>query len=851
MYYRNAFPDGTDGFETLVEIALDMHWSWNHASDFIWQYLDKDYWQITQNPWNLLQTVSRKKVEGALADPEFSSKLSNFMELRKKSKHKSFWFENNYPKSALQCVAYFSMEFMLSEALPIYSGGLGNVAGDHLKGASDLGVPIIGIGLLYQQGYFRQNINDEGDQQVSLPFNDPNQLPITPLFNQDGDWLRVKIEIADQTVWLRTWKVQVGNRVLYLLDSNDPVNFPPYRCITNELYDADSDVRLMQEIILGIGGWRLLTMLGLKPDICHLNEGHAAFATLERAHVLMQELNVSFDTALTITRAGNIFTTHTSVEASFDKFSPQKIDFYLGKYLREHLHITLDDFLLLGRKNTASTDEHFNMAFFAIRTSAFVNGVSRLHGQVSRQLFSALFPGWPIDEVPIGHVTNGVHMPSWDSAAADKLWTDLCQKTRWLGSADVLENKIRTITNEELWAFRNDARSAFLEFLRIRLCDKKSFEKTSIETNNVHGVGGVSTKPGARFFDKNILTIGFARRFAEYKRPNLLLQDPERLIKLLTNHEHPVRLIIAGKAHPKDVAGQELIRQWHDFIRRPGLSDHVIFLNDYDMLLAAQIVQGVDVWLNTPQRPWEACGTSGMKVLVNGGINLSELDGWWAEAFSPELGWALGDELEHGNDPFWNGTEAEMLYELLEHQVIPEFYRRNSENIPIAWVTRMRESMAQLTPKFSVNRSLKEYIDNYYVPAATKYRKYSMNKGSEGKSSTRLLNDWKITSKNLHFGHFHAEKRNNENYFEIEVYIDNVDANSVKVELYADGLNGFRAEKYEMHREVNTKRNKNGCEIFYVATSATRPLNDYTARLFLATEDIRAPADTGYILWQK
>lgn len=836
MFYQQRFDDEVEGFETLAQIALDLHWSWNHSSDFIWQYLDQEQWDVSHNPWSLLQTVSSKKIKSALADPEFSGKLSALLAQREQSKNRKFWFEKTFPKAPISCIAYFSMEFMLSETLPIYSGGLGNVAGDHLKGASDLGVPIIGIGLLYQQGYFRQIIDRNGEQKVSLPFNEPWQIPVMPLRDKDGNWVRIAIDLAEHIVWLRAWQVRVGNRMLYLLDSNDPVNFPTYRGITSELYDGDSNVRLMQEIILGIGGWRLLTELGIKPEVCHLNEGHSAFATLERARVLMREMDLPFDVALTITRTGNIFTTHTAVAAGFDKFSSQQISFFLGKYLREHLHISVEDFLTLGQ-GLDDDRNSFNPAVLAIRASGFINGVSRLHGEVSRKLFSPLFPRWPIDEVPVGYITNGVHMPSWDSIAADKIWTKSCEKTRWLGSADCLENEIRKIPDDELWQFRNEANQAFLDFLKNRLCEQAGINseyKQDITTNS-------------KFFDPNVLTLGFARRFAVYKRPNLLLKNPKRLMRLLSNSERPVRLVIAGKAHPKDTAGQALILQWHDFIRRPGMSNHVIFLDDYDMRLAANLVQGVDVWLNTPQRPWEACGTSGMKVLVNGGINLSELDGWWAEAFSPELGWALGDGQEHENS-HWDDIEAEMLYELLEHQVIPEFYRRNSENIPVAWVGRMRESMAQLTPRFSTNRSLKEYADNYYLPAAEKYVRYSANDGELGKEKSRFQNKLDEKWSSLHFGKFSANENSGRHYFEAEVFLNGLDANEFKVQLYANGVNQGDAEKYDMYLMINST-NSDGYKIFRACITTGRAIQDYTPRLILANADI--PSSAKYILWQR
>ena len=442
---------------------------------------------------------------------------------------------------------------------------------------------------------------------------------------------------------------------LYLLDSNDLANFPAHRGITSELYGGGPELRLKQEMVLGIGGWRLLDALGIQPEVCHLNEGHAALAILERARTFMNANGQPFEVALAVTRAGNLFTTHTAVAAGFDCFAPALIEQYLGRYAQEKLGTALHDLLALGRQNPDDSAESFNMAYLAIRGSGAVNGVSRLHGKVSRHIFAPLFPHWPEDEVPVGHVTNGVHVPSWDSKAADHLWMGACGKGRWLGTTETLEQDIRCVSDADLWRLRSTARKSFVKHVRRRIALQLAGAGASAE----------AVESAKDLFDPDALTLGFARRFATYKRPNLLLHDPERLLRLLIDPQRPVQLILAGKAHPADQAGQALIQQWIRFIRRPEVRPHVIFLSDYDMLLTELLVQGVDVWINTPRRPWEASGTSGMKVLVNGGINLSELDGWWAEAYTPEVGWALGDGKEHGDDPAWDATEAEALYDLL------------------------------------------------------------------------------------------------------------------------------------------------------------------------------------------
>ena len=511
----------------------------------MWRQLDPALWNFTQNPWVVLQTVSKDKLKSVLADPAFRKKIDDLLQTKRQAAEAPAWFQKNHPQSPLKCVAYFSMEYMLSEALPIYSGGLGNVAGDQLKAASDLGVPVVGVGLLYQQGYFRQVIDKDGAQQALYPYNDPGQLPITPLRQPNGEWLRLEITLPGYSVWLRAWQVQVGRVKLYLLDSNDAANFPAHRGITSELYGGGPELRLKQEMLLGIGGWRLLVALGIKPDVCHLNEGHAAFAVLERARSFMQEIKQPFEVALAATRAGNLFTTHTAVAAGFDRYPPALIEQYLGHYATEKLGISLHDLLALGRANPNDATESFNMAYLAIRGSGSVNGVSRLHGQVSRQLFAPLFPHWPVDEVPVGHVTNGVHMPTWDSAEADDLWTKACGKDRWLGKSDKLEQDLRRVSDETLWQFRLATSKSLVEYARERLARHYAAAGASPET----------VEYAKNLFDPNALTLGFARRFATYKRPNLLLHDPERLLRLLSNPQRPVQTHHRGQGSSGGLGG--------------------------------------------------------------------------------------------------------------------------------------------------------------------------------------------------------------------------------------------------------------------------------------------------------
>ncbi|MEP7208630.1 MAG: alpha-glucan family phosphorylase, partial [Casimicrobiaceae bacterium] len=828
------------GFESLAELALDVRWAWNHATDEVWRRLDPVLWQLTHNPWSVLQTAARDRIEAAWTDPAFRSQVDGLVQSRRRAEDAPAWFQQTHPQAELGCVAYFSMEFMLSEALPIYSGGLGNVAGDQLKAASDLGVPVIGVGLLYQQGYFRQALDQDGAQQALYPYNEPGQLPITPLRQPSGEWLRLEIAAPGGSIWLRAWQVRVGKTRLFLLDSNDAANLPIHRGITSELYGGGPELRLQQELLLGIGGWRLLEALGIRPEVCHLNEGHAAFAVLERAHAFMQATGQPFDVALAVTRAGNVFTTHTAVPAGFDRFAPSLIARYLGAYGTQSLGITLHELLALGRDDPDDPAQPFNMAYLAVRGSGAVNGVSRLHGQVSRQIFLPLFPRWPEHEVPIGHVTNGVHMPTWDSAPADDLWTQACGKDRWLRTTETLEQDILRIPDATLWQFRGASRTALVDYARGRLSRQLAASGASPE--EVEGA--------KRVFDPEHLTIGFARRFATYKRPNLLLHDPERLLRLLSDPQRPVQLIMAGKAHPADQAGQALIREWTHFVRRPEVRPHAMFLSDYDMLLTEQLVQGVDVWLNTPRRPWEACGTSGMKVLVNGGINVSELDGWWAEAYAPEVGWALGDGREHGDDPAWDAVEADALFDLLEREVIPAFYDRDRSGIPTAWVARMRESMARLTPQFSSNRAVREYTEQFYLPAASRYRARAAAGGAMGKELVDWQHGLAQTWATLRFGATKVATGGEEHAFEVEVRLNELDPGAVCVELYADGIDGGAPVRQPMERARRLPGALGG-DVYAARVPATRPPSHYTPRVVPCRDGVIVPLEAAHILWQR
>jgi glycogen phosphorylase len=826
-------------YQSLAELALDLRWAWTHAGDEMWKRLDPELWELTQNPWVVLQTVSRERLQQAIADPVFREHLDELLRDKHDLAESPAWFQKAHPNGEISAVAYFSMEFMLSEAMPIYSGGLGNVAGDQLKAASDLGVPVIGVGLLYQQGYFRQEIDADGRQYALYPFNDPGQLPIQAVRDQHGEWLRVRIAMPGFRMWVRVWQAQVGRTLLYLLDTNDPANLPEHRGIAAELYGGGPEVRLKQEIVLGIGGWRLLRAVGLRPEVCHLNEGHAGFAVLERARSEMEETHQPFEAALNVTRAGNLFTTHTPVEAGFDRFAPELMEKYFKGYAEHELGLPFQKLMALGRRNPGDGSEPFNMAYLAIRGSGGVNGVSRLHGEVSRRIFQVLFPRWPVEEVPVGHVTNGVHMPTWDSEVSDAVWTACCGKERWRESLDTIESDLRCASDSQLWEMRMQERRALVDYVRERLA--RQFAG--------HGALPQEVEEMSHVFDANILTLGFARRFATYKRPNLLLHDPDRLIRILTHPERPVQLILAGKAHPQDIQGQEMVRRWVDFVRHSPARSRAVFLSDYDMHLTLHLVQGVDVWINTPRRPWEASGTSGMKALVNGALNLSELDGWWAEAYAPDVGWAIGDGREHGEDPAWDAAEAEVLYRRLEEEIIPDFYSRDDHGIPVQWVARMRESMARLAPQFSTNRSLRQYTEEHYLPAAAAYRARGAENGKPGADLLAWQREIELHWPRLHFGPVKVETSGASHEFQVHVYLNDLDPDAVCVELYAAAQDSAGALRSVMQRGQRLIGSENGFT-YTARVAADRPAADFTPRVVPCRAGVSVPLEAPRILWE-
>jgi glycogen phosphorylase len=714
----SVIPSLPTAIEGLRTAAHNLRWCWSHESVELFRRLDRDLWETTgHNPVLLLGAIEQSKLEEAAKDDAFLAHLRRVeSSLDTYLAADSTWFRRTHTDlKDVPLIAYFSAEFGLTECLSIFAGGLGILAGDHLKSASDLGVPLVGVGLLYQQGYFRQYLNQSGWQQEAYVDNDFQNLPVSLVYHPDGSPVTVEVNLAGRPVCAQVWRAQVGRVPLYLLDTNISSNARSEdRDLTDQLYGGDREMRIRQEILLGIGGYRALAAIGLQPTVFHMNEGHSAFLALEHIRHLMTTRRLSFMEARELASASLCFTTHTPVEAGHDYFNPDLLNRYFGDTALE-LGLSQSEFLELGR--TQGTGD-FCMTVLALRTAARANGVSKLHGDVSRKMWQSLWPGVPVQEIPIGHVTNGVHFRSWISAEFNQLYD------RYLGpnwreepaNTDVW-SRVNSIPAEELWRTHERRRERLVAWARRRVRDQRVRR----------GAPDAEIDAAAEVLDPDTLTIGFARRFATYKRATLILRDVDRVRRLLTDPSRPMQLIFAGKAHPQDQAGKELIRQITEFSRDPALGRHLVFLADYDMAVARYLVQGVDVWLNTPLRPNEASGTSGMKAAANAVLNLSVPDGWWDEVWndpqnSRKMGWAIGQGEEYSDRNYQDQVEAEALYDLLERDIIPTFYERGADRIPRKWVERMKTSVNSLCYFVNTHRMVRDYVDGYYMKAHSQFR---------------------------------------------------------------------------------------------------------------------------------
>ena len=840
-----------EALRPLLRIAYNLRWSWDHAAIDLFRRLDRDGWErCNRNPVLLLGTLQQSVLNAAAEDPSFlahqrgvTEKLDSYLS------GEGSWYRREFGAQNGFSVAYFSAEFGITECLTIFAGGLGVLAGDHLKASSDLGLPLVGVGLLYQQGYFRQYLNAAGWQQEAFEKNDFHTLPIKLVGNAV-----VRVELPDGIVSARVWRANVGRIQLFLLDTDIPENSPAHRAITNQLYGGDTEARLRQEILLGIGGYRMLEALGIRPNVFHMNEGHSAFLALEHVLRLMDDRHLSFEEARHLASASLIFTTHTPVPAGHDYFSPGMMDHYFSSYW-ERFGVSRNEFLALGRQDAGNGNEEFCMTVLALRLASFSNGVSQLHGQVSRAMWRHIWNGVPEAEIPIGHVTNGVHFRTWVSNEMNQLY-DRYLGPKWREEpADAnLWKQAESIPPAELWRTHERRRERLVSQARHRLraqLIRRGASKTAIDAAD-------------EVLNPDALTIGFGRRFATYKRATLLLRDPERLARILNDAARPVQIIYAGKAHPKDHSGKELIKGVVDLAAMPEFRRKLVFLENYDMAVARSMVQGCDVWLNTPLRPEEASGTSGMKALANGVLNVSILDGWWDEAWSMgkqcdnDVGWAIGNGESYGDRDEQDQLEADALYDLLEREIVPEFYERRSDGIPAKWVVRMKRSIGTLCPEFNMHRMVMQYVNRYYVVANGRFERLQ----SDNALRVRNLADWQARVRAAWPGISveSAERSLMEIHLgepmsiTASVFLNGLSPNDVQMELLAGPLNGDgEITDITIVPMIAGERDESGNHIFgaTLTPSSRSGLHGYAVRVLPRHEDILGPFIPELISWAK
>ncbi|CAN5386812.1 glycosyltransferase family 1 protein [soil metagenome] len=822
----------------LNVLASNYRWTWDPETRNLFRFIDRELWHATNhNPVLFLNRLSREKLGELAADQSFVERLNEANTNLQKYLSDPTWFDEKYPgEREKTTIAYFCAEFGISESLPIYSGGLGVLAGDHLKAASDLGIPLVAVGLLYNRGYFRQRLTPDGWQQEIYPEYDFYQMPLTLIRNDQEEPLKIEVEFPDRTVNCHIWRAEVGRIQLYLLDSNVMENTPADQDITDTLYGGDEDMRIRQEMILGIGGMRALRAVGIDPTVCHMNEGHAAFLTVERIRQFVSDHQCDYATARQALRAGNVFTTHTPVPAGFDLFSRQMLERYLGKTLQQ-AGIPMDEFIRMGRNDPENEGENFNMALLAMSNSNHVNGVSKLHAAVTRSMFGGLWPNYPESEVPVSAVTNGIHTMTWISTPMADLF-DRYLGDGWRRRSDEVKTweGVEQIPDEELWNLCQTQRSELVRHVRHR------------QRNDDATVDAL--------LDPGILTIGFARRFATYKRGSLMLRDRDRLKHLLFHAERPVQIVIAGKAHPKDDGGKKIIQDLVNFTHSEGVGARMVFLEDYDMRVARLMVQGVDLWLNNPRRPYEASGTSGMKVIANGALNCSILDGWWDEGFDPSVGWAIGDRENYPDEGYQDWLDSISLYQLLEDQITPTFYERNENGIPQRWLRMLKDSIKTLAPQFSTARMVSDYASQAYMPAASSFGRLL----ADNLGGAKNARDWKEKVRQ-NWGqvkilevHDTSSVSNNVGVdFQVtaRVNLGVLNAGDVKVQAVYGAIAPNReltnTSVVDLHQ---TEAGDDGLKFQGTIVAASPGYQGYSIRIIPSNENVAIPVELGSVTWE-
>ena len=802
----NVVPSLPEKLEALREIAYNIYWAWNPDALQLFRRLDSDLWEETNhNPVMLLGKISQERLREVENDDGFISHMNRVFVQLNIYMEESTWYSRKYNDEDPNHIVYFSAEFGLTESLQIYSGGLGVLSGDHLKSASDLGLPLVAIGLCYKEGYFQQYLTSDGWQQERYEITDFVNQAMQKVLNDDGKPIKIELAFPGRSVYFQIWKIQVGRIPLYLLDTNVPENSDEDKNITRSLYGGGKETRIQQEILLGIGGIRALHAMGTKPLVCHMNEGHSAFLALERMRYLIKYYGLTFEQAKSIGFYSNVFTTHTPVPAGIDVFSNELVEKYFGDYYRNELKITDREFYNLGTILDRKINSDFNMAHLAMNTSGFVNGVSKLHGEVSKKMWVEGFKEIPFDEIPIDSITNGIHIKSHISNEMyELLYRYLGERFNTHSSSRETWERIEEIPDEELWRTHERRRERLVAFARGRL--KKQI---------IARGGSISDIATAKeVLNASALTIGFARRFATYKRATLIFRDIDRLYHILSNPNMPAQLIIAGKAHPQDEEGKKLIQEIAGLAKEEHLRKKIVFLENYDMNIARYMVQGCDIWLNNPRRPLEASGTSGMKIIANGGLNLSVLDGWWDEGYDPTLGWKIGSGEEYTDLDYQDEVEFRLIYEALEKEIIPLFYNRGDDKLPRGWIRMMKASMMNLAPRFNTNRMVAEYFKKYYHKAYENRKLLMADDWKNGKEFTewkaKVFTNWK----KIKFKNINAEVSNHDlevgsKYtIDAEVDLGGLTPDDVHVQIYYGKVD----EKHKAHSNsfINMSLVENG-----------------------------------------
>lgn len=844
-------PKLPEKLEGLRDLAYNLHWTWNIESQSLFRRLDRELWEETNhNPILLLGKVSQERLEEISNDEGFLSHLKRAYNSLQVYLSEQTWFNKNYKNGKDFHIVYFSAEYGLTECLQTYSGGLGVLAGDHLKAASDLGIPLIGVGLLYKEGYFQQYLTSDGWQHERYEINDFENLPMKLVLNGDNKALLLSVDFPGRKVYFQIWKIQIGRIPLYLLDTNVVENSVADRKITETLYGGNIETRIQQEIILGIGGIRTMYALGIDPTVCHMNEGHSAFLSLERIRNLIQKEKLTFKEAKEVGFYSNIFTTHTPVPAGIDVFSNELVEKYFGDYYRNELMISDKEFYTLGNINLDKHSNIFNMAHLAVNMSGFVNGVSKLHSQVSRKMWGSGFKDIPFNEIPIGSITNGVHTRSHISKEMEDLFIQYIGET-WVNdiSSTSLWEKIDKIPDEELWRTHERRRERLVAFARRRLV--KQIKEKGGNQNEI--------QQALEVLDPSVLTIGFARRFATYKRANLIFHDIDRLEAILNNPNHPVQIIFAGKAHPKDEEGKRIIQEIYQIANEERFRKKIVFIENYDMNVARHLVEGCDIWLNNPRRPLEASGTSGMKVIANGGLNFSVLDGWWDEAYSPELGWKIGNGEEYTDEDYQDEVEARLLYNILEKEIIPLFYNRIDDKLPRKWISMIKNSMKKLGPYFNTHRMVKEYFKNYYYSAYQKNINLKKNNFEVVKNLTqwkeKIIKNWdQIKIENISTMKNGLETYVGDNYsVNAEIFLGELSPDDVEVQIYSgliDKQDDPFAFKTIPMRVVNKKQNGNMIYKYVGSINCNETgLFAFTIRILPKHNLMVHPFELGKVFW--